>query len=83
MSTRTLAAQWASYRERVMPVNAPPIQVSETRLGFYAGAAAMFDLLVMDLSPGPEPTEGDIDHMSALHQELRDFSNSIKSEIPT
>lgn len=41
MSARTIAAQWASYREQVLPVDAAPIHVSETQLAFYAGAEGL------------------------------------------
>lgn len=37
----TLREQWESYLADVMPRDAPPVQIQETRRAFYAGARAM------------------------------------------
>ena len=42
---QTVHDQWVSYLEQVMPSNAGPIQIQETRRAFYAGAFALCSLL--------------------------------------
>ena len=38
----TLAEAWQSYATSVLPIDAPPVQVQETRRAFYAGAWAVW-----------------------------------------
>lgn len=41
----TIREEWESYQQNVVPKEADLIQVTETRMAFYAGAFAMFTLL--------------------------------------
>jgi len=43
---------WKRYREQIIPATAGPVQVEETRRGFYAGAWAVFRCF-MDLEAPP------------------------------
>ncbi len=36
---------WQGYKDKIMPANAPAIQIQETRRAFYAGAFTMFNLI--------------------------------------
>ena len=36
----TIGEQWESFRKEYVPADAGPVQVTETRRAFYAGAAA-------------------------------------------
>lgn len=40
-----IALAWDGYRSACVPKDAIPVQIRETRLGFYAGAAAALDLM--------------------------------------
>lgn len=40
-----IALAWDAYRSACVPKDAIPVQIRETRLGFYAGAAAALDLM--------------------------------------
>ncbi len=40
-SDKRIEVQWDSYRRDVVPVNAPDIQVRESKRAFYAGAQAL------------------------------------------
>lgn len=62
---------WRSYRAQ-MPTNAPQIQFDECRRAFFAGAAALFGEIT-NLDPGTEPTDADLDKMSAIKAELDAF----------
>lgn len=72
---KTLAAAWAHYRERVVPVDAGHYQVHGTRTAFYAGAASMFDLIRAVGDPQAEGvTDAELDAVTALHDELEAFA---------
>lgn len=73
-----IATAWDSYRQRVLPANAGPVQVEETRRGFYAGAAAVFGSVVEQLSPGEEITEADVAILEAIQRELDEHIAAFK-----
>lgn len=64
---------WISYRDDVMPKNAPAVQIHECRLAFYAGAVALFGEITNKLDPGDEPTARDLARVDAIANELREF----------
>jgi hypothetical protein len=76
--TRTLASEWATFRERVVPAGAGPTEVKERRRTFYAGAASLFLLVTTEMDPGEEPTEADLARMDAIHRELKAFKEDIE-----
>lgn len=75
---KSLAEQWRSY-ERVLPATAGDVQRRETRRGFYAGAQAMFEVLVRGVSSGDDFTEADAALMVSLDAELRQFVEDVKA----
>jgi hypothetical protein len=68
-----IEAHWITYRTLVMARNAPPIQLRECRMAFFAGAAAMFDSLFQGFSGGTEATEEDLEHITSVREELDAF----------
>lgn len=74
MSRERLREQWESYRDNVLPVGAEEVQINETRLAFYAGAAALWSVVMNMLSPGAEPTDDDEQAMAEIEQELKSFA---------
>ena len=71
---KTLAEAWASYEAKVLPRNCSDVQRSETRTGFYSGAAMVFAILTSNVSEGPgEPTDADDALMDNLHNEVKAF----------
>ena len=71
MSARTIADMWATYQGAVLPDDAPPIQVQETRRAFYAGA----HILLCDLPGMTEDVSEDagVARLEALHRECQAF----------
>lgn len=64
MTTRyPIAEKWVSYRQDTIPVDASDEQIKETRRAFYAGAASVIGIILID---DPPP-------VNALMLELRDF----------
>ena len=74
---RRLETEWASYRTAVVPKDAGEIQVEETRRAFYAGAAALYSVVMRMLEPGAEATEQDLANMVELNAELLEFGMSV------
>lgn len=70
VSVKRFSAEWAEYRELVIPKGASPLQVDETHRAFYAGGLALFALLVSSMEAGAEPTEADVAAVDVLHEEL-------------
>ena len=75
---RRLEAQWQVFRAVVIHRQASPTQVEEMRRSFYAGASALFDVVMGMLSPGTEATPADLVKMDELHQELTDHLEAEK-----
>lgn len=61
------------YLERVIPSNAPEIQILESRKAFFAGAKHLLASIMSTLDPEAEPTEGDLRRMQRIHDELEAF----------
>jgi hypothetical protein len=74
----TIAAQWQSYEQMVMPPTAGREQRQETRRGFYAGAQAVFEILVRGVSDEPEMTDGDEQLMQRLSAEFEQFAADVR-----
>jgi hypothetical protein len=72
-----LSQEWRKFAEHVLPADAPPIQKSESKRCFYAGAATMFGLITRGLTPDAEPTDEDVDRLEALYQELEAFKRDL------
>lgn len=77
MKRQLMAEQWNDYARRVLPVNAPAVQKSETRRAFYAGAQAILFKVIDSFAPESEPTEEDEAIMEGVHQELQDFAKLV------
>ena len=80
---RLIEGGWLAYRLKVVPVDAPEVQVRECRLAFYAGATHLFYGILAAMDPGLEDTEADLNKMSLIDMELRSFHEQIKKEEKT
>jgi hypothetical protein len=78
---KRIEKQWLTYRHVVLPKDAPPIQISECRRAFYAGAEGLLSEILEMLSPGLEPTDDDLSKMHQIHGELKDFANLVKEGV--
>ncbi len=74
MARNMIAKEWQSYRESAVTPNAGAVQITETRRAFFAGAAALYSIVMQGLSPEPEATDADLALMADLHEELLQFS---------
>lgn len=74
---KIIDAAWRSYSEKVLPFNASDIQRQECRRAFYAGASSLFDGILTMLDPGTEPTDADLDKMTAIHSEFEEYAKAL------
>jgi N-acyl-D-aspartate/D-glutamate deacylase len=74
---KRLEPEWLSYRTEVVPDSAGAVQVEECRRSFYAGAAALHNIVMTMLDAGAEPTDADIAKMQDLNEELEAFALSF------
>lgn len=75
--SKIMDAAWRSYAEMVLPFGASDIQRQECRRAFYAGGQALLGGIMGMLDPGVEPTEADLDKMTALSAELEQFAADL------
>lgn len=81
---KLIEAGWISLRIAAIPPDAPPIQLEEMRMAFFAGAQHLFSSIMTILEPGAEPTDKDIDRMDLIDKELRHFIKDFEARnIPT
>ncbi len=76
---KIIDAAWRSYAEQIIPANAPDVQRQECRRAFYAGAVSTFGGIMAMLDPGTEPTDADLQKMSALQEELDQYARDLES----
>lgn len=70
---KLIEAGWVGLRLATIPQDAPAIQLEEMRNAFFAGAQHLFTSIMTILDSGEEPTENDLNRMSAINNELKEF----------
>lgn len=70
----TIAQEWESYRDRVLPRDADETQIDQCERAFYAGNLSFFTIITRQLSHGNDVSKADIGMLTALKKELRDFA---------
>ena len=75
---KLLETEWITYRNAVIPNNASSTQLSESRRAFYAGAWALYSLMMNNFEHGTEDeTPKDLELMAKLDGEMRDFKERV------
>jgi len=69
-----LANAMAEYMERVLPAQAGPEQVQETRRAFYAGAFSILSIF----NAMPEDDKVIEEEIAGLAQEVKEFLEKVK-----
>jgi hypothetical protein len=75
---RLIETQWNDFRVKVIPKDAPPVQLSEMRRAFFAGAWAHYSIIMNSLDAGSEATDKDLVMMADLDAEMREFGERVK-----
>lgn len=77
----TLLDIWLLFRATVLHEVTNPIQIEETRRGFYAGAGACFELM-MRVSVGEVSEDQGAAMLAKLQEELDGFATDMKQVQP-
>lgn len=77
MRRNRLQEEWQSYRRKVLPAAAPPVQVQECRRAFYAGAMAAFAIYHAIGDDAISEDEG-VQILSDLQDELDEFPKLVR-----
>ena len=67
--------------QRTMHPDAPPDQVREMRMAFFAGAQHVFGSIMQALDPGAEPSEADFSRMDKIAAELHAFIEQWTNDL--
>ena len=78
---KLIEAGFAVYASCVIPKDAPPVQLSETRLAFMAGAEHVFSSIMNMLDEGAEPTDADLRRMDLIHKEIEEWRGRISERV--
>ena len=73
---RSVQQEWESYRNAVIPPDAPQIQHQECKRAFYAGAHSIMQFL-MSMSDDNLSEEAGSAILEGLRQELCDFASRV------
>jgi hypothetical protein len=79
MKRRYIAEQWNEYLTRIMPKDAPAIQVRETKRAFYAGAHSLLMAVCASVSAGEETTPADIEIITDIQAEVEAFAEDLEA----
>jgi hypothetical protein len=80
---KLIEAGWVSLRLAALSDNAPPVQLNEMRMAFFAGAQHLFASIMTILDPGSEPTDADMVRMDKISDELEKFGHEFEAKIST
>lgn len=72
---------WEGFRQNAMHPEAPPTQVRECRLSFYAGAYAMFEAM-NEATGGDVSEEKSVEYIETLRTEIKATLDGIARSRP-
>lgn len=78
---KLVEAGFAIFASCVIPKDAPPVQLSEMRLAFMAGAEHVFSSIMNILDPGDDPTDADLRRMDLIHREIEEWRGRISERV--
>ncbi len=70
---KLIEAGWAGLKIAAVSPDAPPLQLQEMRMAFFAGAAHLFQSIMSVMDDGDDATEGDLKKMTLIQSELDCF----------
>lgn len=78
--TKTMADEWRSYAEKVIPVDASLAQQENARNDFFCGAVALMTLIHRVMGPGKDPSRSEVQQIGDLQKELNAFIDRLQRE---
>lgn len=77
MTLLTVRQAWESYRDAVIPKDAPEVQLIETRRAFYAGCWSMMTSF-REIGTDAVTEAAGVEYMESLYHEFREFNSLVK-----
>lgn len=68
---------FAGFKMMVI-MDAPPVQIHEMRMAFFAGAQHLFSSIMALMDSDREPTSRDLHRMTMIHDELQAFQKDFE-----
>ncbi|KKM01142.1 hypothetical protein LCGC14_1797330 [marine sediment metagenome] len=81
MTQKHIQVGWESYQSMVIPKDASDTQIRETRQAFYAGAALLWQSLMLFLDNDAEPTTDDMQRMEDLQVEIDAYGQQLDRDL--
>jgi hypothetical protein len=78
---KLIEAGFVIFAHYAVPKDAPPIQLTEMRLAFMAGAEHVFSSIMNILDPGEEPTAADLTRMDLIHREIDEWRAKLSERL--
>jgi hypothetical protein len=79
MTRLHLLEAWNSYRAQVIPADASPVQLTECKRAFFAGAGSVWSLYVAAAEKPPHLPDPQI--LESIDTELRQFLARVKAGV--
>lgn len=79
--SKPIEQMWDGFAKMVVPASAPEVQRVEMRKAFYAGASALFTLMVKSMSDGPDEMPEDMALMENIQSEIDEFRAELDREV--
>lgn len=78
---KLIEAGWLALRMTAIHPAAPPNQLAEMRMAYFAGAQHLFSSIMGTLDPDADPTEADLRRMDLIDQELKAWLADYKLSV--
>jgi hypothetical protein len=78
VSPKVIEASWEVYKAATGLIEAPAVQLTEMKRAYFAGAISFYSEIMSVLSPGAEPTNGDVLKLGSMVLELKQFATKVK-----
>ena len=75
---KLLETEFNALRRKAIPKDASANQIWEMRRAFFAGAWALYALLMNNFDDGESETPKDMQLMMKLHNEMVEFNDRVK-----
>lgn len=81
MNRRHIHEAFDSYRRAAISGGEAPESIDKAKQHFYAGAWALFNVVMQGLTPGPDSTPADEQFLADIDAELREYGRSKGARV--
>ncbi len=81
MANKYIKDGWDSYHKIVVPDDASETQVKDTQQAFFAGAAVLWQSIMLTLDPEAEPTDQDMQRMEDIQAEIDAIGQQLDRDL--